>query len=409
MGASNKLADTKIRGALAPGRYGDGGGLYLQVSGTTSKSWLFRYRVDGREREMGLGAYPIVSLKDAREKAERCSRMRENGIDPLTARDARRDSERVEAARATTFRDCAEAYIATNEAAWRNGKHRQQWRNTLKTYAYPLLAELPVRAIDAALVLKVLQPIWAKRPETAGRVRGRIENVLDWAKVNGQRDGENPARWRGNLALALPKRGKVRQVKHHAALPYPEAAEFMRELRGHKGTAALALQFLILTATRTSEVLRAHWSEIDGHSGVWAIPAARMKAGKEHRVPLPSAALLVLARAKPLRRADDLIFPAVKRGRFLSNMAMLELLRGMKRNATAHGFRSTFRDWAAECTSFSGEVAEAALAHTIESKVEAAYRRGDLFEKRRELMNAWAAYCLPVENVVSLAQVRAGR
>ena len=292
-----------------------------------------------------------------------------------------------------TFDGCAKAYIAAHEAAWRNPKHRQQWTNTLATYVSPVIGQLPVAAVDTGLVLKVVEPIWSKKPETASRVRGRIEVVLDWAKVRGYRDGENPARWRGHLDHLLPAKSKVRKVEHHAALPYAQVGAFMVGLREQPGIGARALEFLILTATRTGETLGAIWNEVDIAARLWTIPAARMKAGKDHRVPLSDAALTVLKQMHAIRHSDY-VFPGGRDRRPLSEMALLMLLRRMERgNVTAHGFRSTFRDWAAERTSSPREVAEAALAHAIPDAVEAAYRRGDLFDKRRKLMAAWAEYC----------------
>jgi len=293
-----------------------------------------------------------------------------------------------------TFRECAEALIASHEAGWKNAKHRQQWRNTLATYVYPVFGNLPVQAIDVGLVMKVVEPIWATKTETASRVRQRIEAILDWAAVRGYRQGDNPARWRGHLQKALPARAKIQKVKHHAALPFADLPDFMSALRAMNGNSARALEFAILTATRTNETLKARWSEIEFKTKIWTIPGERMKAGRDHRVPLSAAALDVLMGMREAHPTRDLVFPGSGRGRTLSSMALLMTLRRMKRaDLTVHGFRSTFRDWAAETTSFPREVAEAALAHSVGDKVEAAYRRGDLFEKRRHLMEAWSAYC----------------
>ncbi len=403
-----KLTDTAIRAKLAPGRYGDGGGLYLLVGPTGAKSWVFRFKVDGRERSMGLGPYPAMSLAKARQEAQRCRQWRAEGKDPITAREAERARLRQEAARAVTFEQAAKQFIASRENGWKNDKHRQQWPNTMAAYVYPIIGSLPVAAIDNRYVLDVLEQtvpaamaadgrelrpggrLWDARSDTAARVRGRIEAVLDWARFNGYRQGDNPARWRGNLDFALKK---ARRASHHAALPFGEIAAFVKEIRARDGVAALALEFLILTAARTGEVLGAQWEEIDEGGAVWTVPAHRMKAGREHRVPLSPAALAVVARAKPLCRGEY-VFPAASAKRPLSNMALLALLRRMGRDdVTAHGFRSSFRDWTAERTSFPGEVAEIALSHAVADRVEAAYRRGDLFEKRRKLMTAWADYC----------------
>jgi integrase len=294
----------------------------------------------------------------------------------------------VDAAKAVTFQQAAERMMASHEAAWRNPKHRAQWRATLATYVYPTFGGLSVGAVDTGLVLRVLEPIWTAKPETASRVRGRIETVLDWAKARGYREGENPATWRGHLDKLLPNRRKVKRVEHHAAMPYAALPSFMGELGRREGVSARALEFAILTACRTGEVIGARWSEIEGD--VWTIPADRMKAGAEHRVPLSRAALDLLGN---LPREGEFVFIGGRAGRPLSNMAMLELVRGMRPGLTVHGFRSTFRDWAAERTEFPNHVVEKALAHKVADKVEAAYRRGDLFDKRRSLMDAWAGFC----------------
>jgi integrase len=373
-----------------PGRYAVGDGAYLQIATGGTKSWLFRYKRDGKARHMGLGPYSLLTLAEAREKARQARRALLEGIDPLEAKAARRARARLDAARGMTFRQCAERMIASHEAGWKNPKHRAQWKATLATYAYPVFEDLSVSAIDTVLVQKVLDPIWSTKTETAGRVRGRIEAVLDWAKVRGYRDGENPARWRGHLDKLLPNRRKVRAVKNYAAVPYPELPPFMEELRKRTGVSARALEFAILTAARTSEVIGATWAEIDLKARVWTIPAHRMKAGKEHRVPLPDRALEILS---SLPREGEFVFMGGRVGKPLSNMALLELMRGMKPGFVPHGFRSTFRDWAADTTDNPSEVVEMALAHAIESKVEAAYRRSDLFDKRQRLMADWASYC----------------
>jgi integrase len=373
--------------------YADGGGLYLQVSAVGTKSWVFRFALNGREREMGLGPLPDVSLAEAREHAASCRKLKREGIDPIEKRRADRKQAQFDAAKAITFKEAAEAYIKAHRAGWRNDKHADQWTNTLNTYAYPIIGALSVQAIDVGLVMKVIEPIWTDKTETASRLRGRIEAVLDWAATRGYRQGENPARWRGHLENLLPKRAKVRDVNHHAALPFAEMKNFMKALRAQDGIAASALEFLILTAARTGEVIGATWDEIDVDGAVWTVPAKRTKAHKDHRVPLPSAAVAVLKKMKELR-TGDYVFPGPKPKTPLSNMAMLALLKRMKRtDITAHGFRSTFRDWVAETTIHPAELAETALAHSIGNSVEAAYRRGDQFEKRRKLMADWAAYC----------------
>jgi integrase len=403
-----KLTALDVKRAKKRGYYGDGGGLYLAVGRTGAKSWIFRYRKAGKLHDMGLGPLHTIRLADAREKARECRRLRLEGQDPIEIRRAKRLEEGLDAAKAMTFRQCAERYIAAHEAGWRNPKHAAQWPSTLATYVNPIFGSLPVQAIDVGLVMKALEPIWSTKPETAGRVRGRIESVLDWATTRGYRRGENPARWRGHLENLLPKKSKLRRVEHHAALPYVDLADFMVGLRQQDGISARALEFAILTAARTGEVLGARWSEIDFKARLWTILGSRMKAGKEHRVPLPDAALAVLEDMQDLREGD-FIFPGGRARRPLSNMAFLMLLRRMGRgHLTAHGFRSTFSDWCSERTIFPAEVREMALAHAVGDKVEAAYRRGDLFEKRVDLMRAWASFATtaPGGNVVPIAAAR---
>ena len=365
---------------------------------------------------MGLGAYPDVTLARAREKAGAHRVQSRAGADPIAAKRAERQAQLLAEAKGRTFREVAEEYIARNEAGWRNAKHRQQWRNTLATYVYPTLGALPVAAIDTGLVVQVLDPIWATKPETASRVRGRIEAVLDAATVRGNREGPNPAQWKGNLAHILPARAKVRRVEHHAALPFDKLPTFLVALGERPGMAARALEFVILTAARTGEALGASWGEIGIEAKVWSIPAARMKAGREHRVPLSAAALDILDRVRPLALTTDgkpdpaaPVFPGPRRALPMSNMTMLMLLRRMDRDdLTAHGFRSSFSDWAAERTAYPREVVEMALAHAIENKVEAAYRRGDLFEKRRQLMEAWGRFCASPTASGDVVPLRAG-
>ena len=373
--------------------YGDGGGLWLQVTGTGAKSWIFRFTLKGRSREMGLGSANTFTLAEAREKALACRKLTYEGVDPIESRNALRQDAAIEAARAMTFRQCAEAYIEAHRAGWRNAKHGAQWTATLDAYVYPIFGDLPVQAIDTALVMRAVEPIWSKKPETAVRVRGRIESILDWAKARDFRRGENPARWRGHLQNLLPRKSKVQRVAHHPALPFSEVAAFMARVAEQPGISAHMLAFTILTAARTGESMGAQWPEFDLDAGIWTVPAARMKGGVEHRVPLSEPALAILRRMAEVREGD-FVFPGGRRGRPLSNMAMLTLLRRMGRgDLTVHGFRSSFRDWASETTDFPSEVVEAALAHAIESRVERAYRRGDLFAKRRELMDAWSIWC----------------
>src|SRR5215469_62213 len=390
---SNRLSAVEVRNINGKGMYHDGGGLYLQVSAGGAKSWIYRFMLDGRAREMGLGPINIISLAEARKRAAECRKMRLDGVDPIEARRAQRGQMRFEASRAITFDKCAAAYIEAHTASWKNGKHAEQWRSSLRNYASVVFGSSPVQAIDLALVMKALEPIWKAKPETASRLRGRIEAVLDWATVRGYRKGENPARWRGHLDKLLPARSKIQKAEHYPALPYDEVGDFVELVRREDGIAARALEFLILTAARTGEVIGAECDEIDLSEKLWVVPEARMKAGREHRVPLSVAAVVILKQMNAIREGD-FVFPGGKKGQPLSNMAMLAVLKRMgRRNLSAHGFRSTFRDWAAERTNFPREVVEMALAHTIESKVEAAYRRGDLFQKRRQLMEAWARFC----------------
>ena len=400
----NRLTARKVATATEPGLYADGGGLYLRVGRGGAKSWCLRYMLDGKAREMGLGGLAKVGLADARKRAAAQRLLLVDKIDPLKKRDAENSVKKIEAARSITFEKCAKAYIEAHTAGWRNAKHAQQWTNTLATYVYPTVGSVAVADVDVAMVTKVLEPIWTAKPETAGRVRGRIEAVLDWAKARGFRDGENPARWRGHLSNLLPARARVQAVRHHAALPYPEIGTFMADLRTREGAAAAALEFLILTAARTAEVIGARRSEIDFRARIWTVPAERMKAKREHRVPLSSAAMKVLERANV--EGSEFLFGGIMAGQGLSNMALLKVLERMNRgDVTVHGFRATFKTWATERSNFSRELVEAALAHVPDDKTEAAYQRGDMLEKRRRLMSAWAEFCAkraPASTVVSL-------
>lgn len=392
--------------ASKPGYYGDGAGLYLQISKTGTKSWIFRFTIAGRQREMGLGALHTVSLADAREKAKACRASLLEGVDPLEARNAVKLEAALERAKTVTFDHCAKEYIAAHRGSWKNKKHAAQWESTIATYASPLIGALPVAAIDTPLVVKVLQPIWLEKTETATRLRSRIENILDWATVSHFRTGENPARWRGHLDNLLADPNKVARVDHHAALPWQEIGSFMVDLRQREGVAARAVEFGILTAARSGEIRGAKWSEVDLDAAVWTVPAERMKAGREHRVPLSTAALSLL-RATP--ELGEHIFPGQRGDAPLSDMSLTAVLRRMGRgDITVHGFRSTFRDWCAESVgnSFPREVCEHALAHSLPDKVEAAYRRGDLIEKRKVLMQVWADYCAAPNTSATVAPLR---
>jgi integrase len=394
--ANNKLS-TKFteKNDLKPGLYGDGGGLYLQVSDFKTKAWVFRYMMAGRARKMGLGDFELVSLKDARKKRDAAYALVVDGVDPIDERKTRKAAQAAEKAKALTFKECAEDYIAAHESSWKSAKHASQWTSTLETYAYPVIGNLPVQLIDVGLVMKILRPIWNTKTETASRVRGRIEKVLDRAKALKLRTGENPAAWRGHLDHLLPPKSQVAPVEHHPALPYADMPTFMAKLRTKNGVSARALEFTILTVARTGDTIGATLPEINRTGNLWTVPAARVKGKKgarkrDHVVPLSEAALALLP------AEGDFIFPGGKEGAGLSNAAMSEMLEGMGYSpdvATVHGFRSTFTDWAADETDYPNEMLELAKAHTVSDKVEAAYRRGNMLEKRRRMMDDWAAYC----------------
>jgi integrase len=391
--AINRLTAVGVNKAKAPGFYADGAGLYMRIGPTGAKSWVFRYRSAGRLHDMGLGALHTVNLSEAREKAREQRKLRLDGLDPLAAKRTRQAKVLLAAASAITFNECAERYILAHRAGWRSGsRSEQQWRQSLADYVYPVLGALPVQSIDTGLVLKAIEPIWTEKTETASRVRGRIENILDWATARGYRVGENPARWRGHLENLLPRRSKVQRVEHLAALPYTEIAGFFSELRQQESVAARALEFLILTAGRVSEVVGARWEEINVAERVWAIPAPRMKGHAEHRVPLSAPAMAVVERMAAVR-SSEFVFPSRRAGPCRPK-AIWKLLHRMNRaDVTIHGFRSTFRNWAAERTNFPAEIAEMALAHKVGSAVEQAYRRTDMFDKRRQLAEAWSRFC----------------
>jgi integrase len=373
---ANKLSPLTVKRLKEPGVYCDGLGLWLSVSQWGTKAWIFRYTRHGRRRHMGLGALHTVSLAEARERARRARQTLLDGEDPLEIARKKRDEAKAETAERILFKDAAERFLDLYENSWKNSKHKEQWRNSLKNYAYPALGTRPIAAIDGAVITETLAPIWTKKPETARRVKQRIERVIQWV-----RDGK-----------PLPVRSASRRVKHHAAVPFAELPGFMAALRDRDSISARALEFTILTAARTSEVIGAKWSEFDLDSGVWTVPAERMKGGKEHQVPLSKRAIAILNDLP--RERGGYVFPGARAKAPLSNMAMLELLRGMDGNgSTVHGFRSTFRDWAGDRTNFARDVIEHALAHQIKDKAEAAYRRSAALEKRRQLMEAWAKYC----------------
>ncbi len=395
------LSAQRVKNA-GPGKYEDGNGLRLVVSPTGNKKWVLRITVAGKRREMGLGVYPSVSLAEAREKADAARDKVRKGHDPIATRKLVVEETSPEI---PTFTHVAASYIRIHRHGWSNPKHARQWCATLKTYARPTLGQKAINDIGTEEVLAVLTPIWMKKTETAKRVQGRIENILDFAAARKWRDPINPARWRGHLDKLLPKPTKVQRVQHHPAMPYDDVPKFMQELKAKPGVSASALQFLILTACRTNEVIAAVWNEFDLEAAIWTVPAVRMKAKREHRVPLCAEALAIL-NALPRMAKNPFVFFGQRQGRPISNMAMLQLMRGMgygvggdRADYVPHGFRSSFRDWAGEVSSFPRDVCEMALAHVIDNKAEAAYRRGDLFEKRRKMMEEWVLWCTtPTKN-----------
>ena len=405
MGSKAKeLSALAVQRLTAPGMHAVGGvaGLYLCVSPSGSRSWIARVNVDGKRREMGLGSFPDVSLSIAREKARAARSDTTMGIDPVAHRKEARSARQALKATQKTFADCAKAYIEAHSDSWRNATHRAQWPSTFETYVYPTMGRVQVGEVTQAHVMAVLLPIWKTKTQTATRLRGRIEQVLAWATAAGFRQGENCARWTGLLDQLLPAPGKVSKPKHHPAVRVDDMPAFIKALRQHDGLSPKALEFAVLTAARSGEVRGANWAEIDLEAAVWTVPPERMKAGKEHRVPL-SAAAIKLLEAMPRIEGTELVFPAPRGGQ-LSDMALTALTRRMNfrddagRVCVPHGFRSSFRDWVFERTDYPRDLAEAALAHALENKVEAAYRRGDALERRRAMMQAWANYCEGVAN-----------
>lgn len=391
---ARELSAIEVSRLTAPGYVAVGvvPGLHLQVSSTGAKSWILRIMVGDKRRDMGLGGYPAVTLAQAREKARAARAAVDGGHDPVLNRQRALSSLRSAQALEKTFKWCAEQYIDSHSDTWRNQKHRQQWTATLTNYAYPLIGNMLVRDVAQSHILSVLEPIWRDKTETAKRLRGRLETVLDWATTRHYREGENPARWQGHLEMLLPAPSRIQKTEHHRALPVNAALPFMAELRKREGMAARALEFLMLTAARSGEVRGATWTEFDLDAKVWTVPASRMKAEKEHRVPL-TAHTIKLLNALPRQAEDEspFVFFAPRGGK-LSDMALTAVMRRMNADAVPHGMRSTFRDWVAECTDYPRDLAEHALAHTLESKVEAAYRRGDALEKRRGMMHSWGEF-----------------
>jgi integrase len=394
---TKELSALEVKRLTRPGRHAVGfiSGLLLVVKESGNKSWILRTMVGSKRRNIGLGGYPEVSLAEARDKAKEIKKQIQEGIDPIEEKKAKKRALSALSNR-LTFAQAAISCHKQKSSEFKNDKHAKQWISTIERYANPIIGDLPVDEIDLHHILSVLEPIWHSKTETASRLRQRLEAVLSWATVSGHRTGDNPARWQGHLDAVLPKPGKLKKVKHHSALPWQQIGLFMRDLRKRSGMAARCLEFIILTACRSGEARLATWDEIDLENHIWTIPADRMKAGKEHAVPLTDDAVTLL-KALPRFEGSQYVFPAA-RGGALSDMAISAVCRRMKVEAVPHGFRSTFRDWCSENTNFPREVAEMALAHTIESKVEAAYRRGDLMEKRRKLMEAWAGFCNTVQN-----------
>lgn len=385
---------------LKPGLYHDGGGLYLQVSDRLTKAWVYRFMMAGRARKMGLGDFDLVPLKDARKKRDAAYSLVIDGVDPIDEREARKAAQAAERAKVLTFKQCAEDYIAAHRAGWKSAKHADQWKATLETYAYPVIGDLQVQMIETAHVMKILtaDKFWNEKTETASRVRGRIEKILDRAKALKLRNGENPAAWRGHLDQLLPAKSQVSPVKNHPALPYAEMPDFMAKLRAKEGVSARALEFTILTAARTGDIIGATRRELNRPDKLWTVPADRVKGKRgarkrDHVVPLTKQALAAL---DAVPEEGSYLFPGGKEGAGLSDAAMSELLKGMGYSpdyATVHGFRSTFKDWCSDMTAFPNEMSEIAIAHTVDDKTEAAYRRSNMREKRRQMMAAWAAYC----------------
>lgn len=406
---AKELGPLEVKRLTAPGLHAVGGvaGLHLQVLPSGGKSWLLRIVIGGKRREVGLGGFPDVPLALAREKARSVREAVQQGRDPIAERAAARSALAAQRGAAITFDECARQYIDAKSREWKSAKHAAQWTATLTTYASPVIGAMLVRDVELSHVMRILEAddFWTTRTETASRVRGRIESVLDWATVRGYRTGENPARWKGHLDKLLPAPRKTAKVQHHAALPVDEIGLFMRDLRQRDGIAARALEVLILTAARSGEVRGMRWDEVNLDDGIWIVPGERMKAGKEHRVPL-SGRVIEILRGTPMVDGG-LVFPGMRAGSPLSDMTLTAVLKRMGRDdLTAHGFRSTFRDWAAERTNYPREVAEMALAHTIKNRAEAAYRRGDLFEKRARLMEDWAKFCDTVQTAGEVVPIR---
>ncbi|MGO9446311.1 MAG: tyrosine-type recombinase/integrase [Thiobacillaceae bacterium] len=404
-----ELSPLEVARLTAPGFYSVGvvPGLALQITSRGTRSWILRIRVAGKRRDMGLGAFPGVTLAGAREKARVMREQVDNGIDPILDRRLKKSALTAELARSITFTQATDGFLKDKAAGWKNAKHAAQWAATLEQYAFPVIGKLQARDVDLPHVLAILRPLWEVKTETASRLRGRIDNILDWATVHGYRAGPNPARWKGHLDKLLPAPSKVSKVEHLAALPYQQINLFLNNLHLMEGIAARAVEFAIITAARSGEVRGATWDEINLQDAVWTIPAERMKAGKEHRIPLSDRALQLLL-ALPRSEDSEHVFPS-PRGKELSDMSLSAVLRRMAAGFTVHGMRSTFRDWAGETTGFPREVIEHALAHQIKDRAEAAYARGSLFEKRRRLMAEWSTYAYtPAAAGATVTPIRGG-
>ena len=400
---TKRLTDLTVRKGIEPGSYPDGEGLYLQIRESGAKDWFYRYQVDGKGKKKGLGSYPTISLEAARDAALECRILRKNGIDPINHFKKLEAEQRLEDKKSVTFKECAKAYIEAHQSSWKNEKHRYQWNQSLESYVFPTIGELSVQNVDLGLVLNILEPIWNLKTETASRIRQRIEVILDWARVRQYREGENPARWRGHLDKLLPSPKKIQKVKHQPAMDYRDLPAFYLELRKGKSVSKLALALVIQSGVRSKEARLAEWSEFDLVDNVWTIPEHRMKT-KEHRVPLTKEMLAILKDAEPFKQ-DKFVFPSTIKGQGVSDTSVRNQLKKTYPKLTVHGFRSTLRDWCAEMTNYSRELAEKALGHVLTDRVEAAYQRGDMFEKRRKLMDSWSEYCLSSRRVGDKAEI----
>lgn len=408
MAELHKLKNSQVRAANQVGLLSDGGGLYLQVSKAGNKSWIYRFKLFGKRRDMGLGRFQDIGLADAREVAAEARKLVAKGIDPIEDRKAEQQAIIKAAKGQTTFRECAEKFIATHEPGWKHPKHTEQWKNSLENHVYPIIGEMPVKQVNVEAVQRVLTPIWNTKTETATRVRGRIERILDWAQVNGYREGANPAYWRGNLEHIYTKPSKIMNIRHMPSLPYENMSSYMQALRKQGSLTANAIELMIYTVTRPTEALSAKWEEFDFNSGIWTIPKTKMKGGVAHEIPLSRQCLELLEQI-PRFDNSDFLFPSMKKGQHISNSAMLKFVKNVGNeigfpDITGHGFRASFKTWTSETQNFDWQAVEFCLAHKIKDKAAAAYHRTNLLEKRRVIMSAWANYCFDITqlNVISL-------